>query len=309
MLGMKKTALNLFAAIGITAFASLPAQAIVNSTPTNQFAAVGELGALSGVLIANNWVLTAAHVVAGITSPSGLNFVTSAGASFADAIYLHPSSLGFPDNDLALVHLSAPISASMPWLSDTLLSNNLITGKLKSSFGINTVTLVSPQNQVPSGKATATADRVMSTYTDSGNTYTTNWLVTTGSAYVQSGDSGSALFKGNVSDTAGATLLGIASAEFTEPNGSKSSAYVQVANYKSWINSTMAASGQQAIWASSVPEPSTFWLFAAALLGMTAFLRYRLAFGLSSQHTDGDSMVPRSHERDQKSHHRAPQAH
>jgi hypothetical protein len=160
----------------------------------------------------------------------------------------------------------------------------------------------------------------MSSYTDTSTTYTTNWLVATGSAYVESGDSGSALFKGAVSDTAGATLLGIASAQLTESNGTHSSAYVQVANYKNWINTTMAASGQQALWASAVPEPGTFWLFGAALAGMLCtsawarqrmgqHLRYRLAFGFSSRHTDGDSMVPRSHERDQKSHHRAPQAH
>lgn len=308
---------RLAVALGISALSLGSAHAITNATNTTQFAAVGELGALSGVLVANNWVLTAAHVVKDlVANPTALSFTTSAGTSFADSIYMHPSPDGFPENDIALVRLAAPINAPLPWLYDTVLPN----GTVRTSSGIGTVTMVSPQNALPSASATGSANRVMRTYTDSSNltTYTTNWLVVTGSSHVESGDSGSALFNGVRSDTPASTLLGVASAQLTETNGSTSSAYVLVANYKDWINTTMAPSGQQVLWLSAIPEPGTFWTMAAGLLALVwasgrlrsqRQLRYRHVFASSPAPTDGDSMVPRSHARDQESHHRAAQAH
>jgi len=294
------------------------AQAITNSTATSNFAAVGELnGGVSGVLIAENWVLTAAHVIGG--SPSEMTFVSFAGSAVADAFYILPSSNGSPENDLALVHLATGIQTDMPTLYDTLLPD----GAIRRSSGISTVTMVSAQNQTPSGTAQATADQVLSTYT-------TNWLITNGTSHLEGGDSGSALFKGVTSDTAGSVLLGIASSALTDTYGNPLSAYTLVGNYKTWIDDTMAPSGQQAQWVSSVvPEPSSLWLMA---LGLTAvllmsgrwrqhvspLLRYRHAlaplrpfrpFTWLTDKTDGDSMVPRSHERDQKSHHRTAQAH
>jgi Trypsin len=309
---MRQLLYRLAASISLGLMSAGSAHAIVNDTPTTQFAAVGELGSLSGVLVADNWVLTAAHVVKDlVANPAGLSFTISAGTSFADGIYLHPSVDGFPENDIALVHLSSAILTTLPWLYDTTLPN----GTIRSRSGIGTVTMVSPQNETPSGRATGTADRVMGSYIDPATltNYTTNWLVVTGNAHVESGDSGSALFNGSVNDTA--TLLGVASAQLTETNGESSSAYVLVANYKTWINGTMAPSGQQVQWFSAVPEPGTFWTLALGVLTLAAMsqLRYRHASSLTSSPSsvphDGDSMVPRSHERDQESHHRAAQAH
>ena len=72
---------------------------------------------------------------------------------------------------------------------------------------------------------------------------------------------------------AGEVLLGIGSGvllddETAIPQGS---AYVQVASYRSWIDATMAGSGQQAIWVSSIPEPSS--LLLCALGGMAILAR------------------------------------
>lgn len=290
------------------------AHAIVNDTPTSQFAAVGELGALSGVLVADNWVLTAAHVVRGV-DVGGLTFDVQGNATaFADAIYMYPSPNGFPEHDIALVHLSTSVSAPLPVLYDTVLPN----GTIKPSAKISTVTLVSPRNEDPAGKATATASQVLTTYTNPSTQvdYTTNWLLVKGNAYVENGDSGSALFKDAVNDTG--TLLGIASGQLTDTNGSPMSAYVMVANYKSWINTTMASSGQQVHWLSAVPEVGSFWLMAAGMAGLSLLVMFkrnhgqmRYRSGLASKHpsNDGHPMVSRSHACDQESHHRAPQAH
>ena len=52
-----------------------PAHALVGGTDTTSYSAVGELGGASGVLIADNWVLTVAHVANSLTAGSS-SFVT-----------------------------------------------------------------------------------------------------------------------------------------------------------------------------------------------------------------------------------------
>ncbi|CAH0355077.1 trypsin-like serine protease [Aquabacterium sp. CECT 9606] len=240
-----------------------PAHAIVNGTSTTSFTAVGELGGASGVLIADNWVLTAAHVANGLTVGSS-SFDSLSGASLIDAVYTF-SSAAFPNNDIALVHLTTALDTATPILNDQVIKNNQVAS-------LGTLTMATAQNQTPNGFATTLASGAIITNTQNNVTSTVNWLITDGQAYLQGGDSGSALFKGVVSDSAGSLLLGIASAALTGDTGnSEGSAFVQVANYKSWINATMASSGQKAIWASSVPEPSTLALYAMAGLAILAF--------------------------------------
>jgi V8-like Glu-specific endopeptidase len=243
---------------------ALPAHAIVNGTATTSFSAVGALGDATGVLIADNWVLTAAHV-ANALSVGASSFSLLDGTSLVDAVYTF-SSAAFPNNDIALVHLSTSLDTATPILNDVVIRSNQVAS-------LGTLTMVTAQNQEPNGYATTTAYSAITTNTSKGVTSTVNWLLTNGQAYVQSGDSGSALFKGAVGDSAGALLLGIGSAALVNDTtgASEGSAFVQVASYKGWIDATMASSGQQVVWASSVPESSTLAMFALGGLAMLAF--------------------------------------
>jgi len=253
------------------ALTTLPAQALVNGVATSQFNAVGEVAGMSGVLIADGWVLTASHVVGAIQLGSTA-FVSGAGQSVIDTVVVHPQA-SMPGNDLALLHLSSALqSVAAPVLYDIEL------GPL-SAHGA--VTLTSAQNQNPNGYAYGGLAGALATYTQTTATggvttttsYDTHWLLTSGAAYVQGGDSGGGLFLGQVQDSAGSTLLGIASAQLSS-NGVYESAWVQVASYKGWIDSTLASTGQSAQWYSAVPEVPAL---ALLLCGLPALLRRRCA--------------------------------
>lgn len=229
------------------ALSTLPAQALQGGTPTSSFVVVGELGGASGVLIADNWVLTAAHVAESLSA--GTSSFTSLQGSSLIAEVQRFSNEDFPANDIALLRLATAISGEHALLNDTMISASQV-----SSLG--PLTAASGQNQAPNGYALTTAvESSVQDDIDEGEN-TVNWLITQG-ATVQGGDSGSALFLGQVTDSAGAVLLGIASARIDFDDGQPSlSAYTQVAAYKTWIDDTLGASGQRAAWVSAVPEPS-----------------------------------------------------
>jgi hypothetical protein len=123
--------------------------------------------------------------------------------------------------------------------------------------------------------ATASLSGALPIYTDTltGASFQTNWLMTSGAAAVQSGDSGGGLFLGSVTDSAGATLMGIASARITS-NGNTYSAWVQVASYKGWIDGVVASTGDTVQWASPVPEAPGLALLCCGVLPWLARRRH-----------------------------------
>lgn len=104
-----------------------PAQALTDSTSTTGLQSVGALDGLSGVLIASNWVLTAAHVASGLSVGSS-SFVTDGGSATVAAVYRF-SNEAFPANDIALVQLSSSLSSGvLPTLNATLLTDSSSLG-------------------------------------------------------------------------------------------------------------------------------------------------------------------------------------
>lgn len=254
---MRPTLLALALTMAGTLASFVPAHAIEQGTATTQFDAVGQINGMSGVLIADQWVLTASHVAGDITVGSTA-FMSDGTQAVIDQVVMNPGA-SFPGNDLALVHLATTLTGvAAPTLYDVVLTDATAQG---------TVTLTTAQNQTPNGMATATMSGAMPVYTDTltNVSYATNWLLTSGTALVQSGDSGGGLFQGSVTDSAGATLLGIASARVTT-NGISYSAWVQVASYKAWIDSVVSSTGDTVLWATPVPEAPGLLLMACGFL-------------------------------------------
>ena len=251
------------------------AQAIVEGTSTSAFGQVD-----SGVQITDNWVLTARHVgyAVGGTYSNGYGSATIAARyDLGGGVTLQ--------NDLALLRLGSAIDA--PELS--LSADVLAPGVLGSPFA---ATIATGSNQVPRGYGFTTVyevvDEADTDGTGSAPPFAVNWLVAynfTGTGfttpYVQGGDSGGGLFLGQVMDSS-SPLLGITSAylEGTAMISSADgltevpffgSAFVQLAAYRNWIDTTMAADvadAQLATWVSSVPEPESALLWALGLAGL-----------------------------------------
>lgn len=85
-----------------------------------EYASVGQidtnLAQASGVLIGSHWVLTAGHV-ASISTPSNVTFALNGTTYTADDWFAYPSwdgNVGANGYDLALVHLTAPITTVAP---------------------------------------------------------------------------------------------------------------------------------------------------------------------------------------------------
>lgn len=120
------TVLAAFAAL------SLPAHAVVEGTvdsnsATSAFEGVGAVragsGLASGILISDQYVLTAAHVVDGFrNNPGGVRFQLNNGSGqtlTAAEIFIHDSYTGTSNtlwhDDLALIRLAAPVTGDIPY--------------------------------------------------------------------------------------------------------------------------------------------------------------------------------------------------
>jgi Trypsin len=278
MMTIRQLPARLGAAAALTLALLAPAHAVINGKDTSSFAAVGAIGGASGVQITDEWVLTAAHVANAVQANLSTFASVTGATAVIDQVFVFSPGEAFPSNDIALLHLGTAMpSQSLPVINDSVLNST-------RAAQLGKVTIVSAQSQTPNGYGVATAKTARTTDFEGGEVTTVNWLITQGDVAVQGGDSGGALFKGTPTDSAGAVLLGIASASISTSSGITESAFVQPAAYKSWINQTLATTGDTVTWSSSaqaikavqqsavqavVPEPSTgalSALFVAAAL-------------------------------------------
>lgn len=250
------------------ALAAPSASALIGGTRTTEFGQVA-----SGVQVLPNWVLTARHVGLGV----GATYRNGYGSAVVAARY-NAAAGAFPRDDLALLRLATPIAApSLSLVADTLAA--------AGSFALD-ATLTTGANQSPRGYGFSQVREFWPLLDPDGSgpltTVTTNWLMvhTDGftTPYVQGGDSGGGLFLGHVTSLAGgAPLWGIASAYVADEDANGNdirprSAYVQLASYQSWLDTTLAADATDAQtlnWVTTaVPEPATGLLMLLGLCGL-----------------------------------------
>jgi hypothetical protein len=197
-----------------------------------------------GVQIAPMWVLTAAHVA----PPAGAIFANDYGMSGVSEVLIlstrAPTVSPVPGalrDDLALVRLASSILSPYfprladedylphgPWLINqaTLVSNN--PSLKRRRYGVAAIELTPP---VP-GYSFA--------------------LSVTDSVRIVSGDSGSPMFLGRLSDTdAFSILVGIASAQTSMPSGRHLGVYTRVGPYRELLDQAVQASGERLRWAEA----------------------------------------------------------
>ncbi len=245
-----------------------PAQAIVGATPTTAFGAVGQ-----GVQVTPDWVFTVAHYVLGV----GQTYNNGYGSRTVAATFYAPGAGAFPENDFALMRLVPEASsATTPYLvvNDATVPNG--------TFAPLPFTIVSGANSGPARGAafTTVSESAVLIDPDDGGPLppvVANYLLSWDSAvYVQGGDSGGGLFAGHVTDAS--VLWGLSSAQLTDAQDMPiGSGFVQPGAYRSWIDATLRADpfdNEAVLWASAVPEPAV-WLLWAAGLGAVALARRR----------------------------------
>ena len=243
----------------VTLLASLaaPAQAVVGGTPSTRFEAVGQ-----GVQITPGWVFTVAHYVVGV----GATYSNGYGNRTVAAIYFAPGAGTFPENDFALLRLES-VATTAPYLvvNDAVVADG--------TFAPLPFTIVSGSNSGPArGAGTSTVSEAarMVDPDDAGplTPVVANYLLSYDSAvYVQAGDSGGGLFAGHVTDSS--VLWGLSSAQLTDAqNAPIGSGFVQPGAYRTWVDATLLADpfdNEAVLWASAVPEPGTWALWAAGV--------------------------------------------
>ncbi|XHR29167.1 MAG: trypsin-like peptidase domain-containing protein [Chthoniobacteraceae bacterium] len=210
---------------------------------------VGSINSCSFIYLGNGWIITAAHVVSG-TSYSGT--FTLSGSTYT---IVSGTIVYIGDSDLAMIYVGDSATIDLPTLS--LSSSSVSTN--------STVVLVGNGGGSESW-GTATVYTTGTSITLSGYT-STDFVATSGSTAVITGDSGGAAFYYD-STTGSWVLAGVLEATGSSTKNGTTTYYsyiIDISEYATEIEEVMA---------SAVPEPSTLAM-AGAGLGVLWWARRR----------------------------------
>ena len=294
--------------MALLAVATQPAHALIDgkvdsNTASSPFAGVGSVvvngGAFSGTLIGGQYVLTAAHVVAG-ASLSNISFRINDGANvtlkassvsiFSGYTGTRAGSDGVWHDDLAIIKLAGPAASSVPFYS---LYTGSVSGKALTFVGYgaggdgkNGVTTASSQTVKRSGRNVVdklyrdddggSASEVFQYDFDGPLLLNLNGRLSD-EVHFAGGDSGAAalIYDGGKWKIAGVgTYVGSGNGKNLDRYGAFGGGMV-VGAYASWINSVISGtSGAKAGTIAPVPEADT-WAMMLAGLGLVGYLARR----------------------------------
>ena len=247
-----------------------------------------------GSLIADNWVLTAAHCVINesgqpyapseISIRAGTNTLQSGGETASvSAVVVHPSfNDNTYDNDIALLQLAQSVTAhdtgTISWFNSTLENSELFDGSALTVAGWGTTESASISTNLLKAEVELSYPQTCRLKSD----YVPNWItdnmicagIDGGGKDACQGDSGGPLFRylgeGNYR-LAGIVSWGVGCAQTGYPG-----VYTRIANFTGWITSHTGIAVS-----SPKPEPPALLASEATMSGTELTFTYPQSFGLS----------------------------
>ena len=284
-----------------------PAARIDPNTTTSSWAGVGSLsvgtGTYTATLIAPNYILTAAHVVAGATLDSvtfNLNFGGDLTQRIGAAeIFIHPDYHGFNspnlNDDLAIIRLASPVPTGVPIYGlhhDLLATGTTLTFVGYGASGMGNIGTTVPANPAVKRTGQNNADQFALDDEGSGkaevyyfdfdgpkgtsNLVGGNTLGNTLETTVSGGDSGSPAFIR--SSDGNWQLAGINTFTFTHMAGQTTSTFgtggggMLVSTYAPWIGNIV----------TPVPEPASYALMLTGIC-MVSVVAFRVSTATSAR--------------------------
>lgn len=251
------------------------ASAIWIGSETSEYESVGGIATAygyyaSGTLIADRWVLTAAHVADQFEPASPSYFAYGDDFLRISSAYVHPDADSIFDYDIGLFELEAPISDA---LFPTLFNGDFVGTAALGYLGAE-ATLVGygandPFNFTGEGERRAGNNSI--SYVD--DSYLGFWA--RNGAGGLPGDSGGSTW---ADFGLGEVLIGVHSFVVPDGAGLYDTYDVRIDRFRSWIDSTVGAGVVQ--WGNgmavvSVPEPSPLSLLAIGCMAIALMRRHR----------------------------------